>query len=738
MEQLDEGDNTDLLLKIKSDIKESRRHYSDWLEKAKESYAFYASEQWTEEDKAILEEQSRVPVVFNRIARTVNGITGLELQNRQEPRFLPRQVEDSGFSDTLSQAAKWVRDCCDAEDEESDAFTDTIICGMGWTETLLSYESDAEGMILVERRDPLNMLPDWRAKKRNLDDAKFIARIEKYSVKEFADKFPDAETGDSSFLGDSEEQPHNADILNAYKGEGTRDSKKEIEVCQYQYYKLEHVYMVENAMTKESAEFSKERLDKLMQSEMAPMLRASKTPRPKRVYKQVLCTSSEVLEEKELECGGFTLRCITGLRDRNNNIWFGIVEVMKDPQRWANKWLSQIQHILNTQAKSGKVVLESGAVANPNKFRDEWADVSKPAIVNPGTISQNKFMQIQPAQYPDGIDRLLGYALEAINDTAGANMELLGLANRSQAGVLEESRKQAGMTMFASLFDALRRYRKEQGRVLAEYIRLYLADGRLMRIVGDTGAKYVPLLKDQLAMKYDIVMDDAPNSPNQKERTFAILNQILPIALQSGIPVPPDVLDYAPLPEQLSQKWKNHINEQGNNPEVQEMKQLQKDSQAADTQGKKAKAMLDMANAEKAMAEARLAGSDDGGDKAAAIDLIKHEREIGAKVHMKQMEIEAESQAGKETRDHELRVNGMPTPDESTQKGEEMQTFMQLLAQSIVQSNNNMQMIAEQMANSIQANTDMVEKQIAVQLAPNFAVRDEKGNIVASEKRIIN
>jgi hypothetical protein len=83
---------------------------------------------------------------------------------------------------------------------------------------------------------------------------------------------------------------------------------------------------------------------------------------------------------------------------------------------------------------------------------------------------------------------------------------------------------------------------------------------------GQQGAMYIQLVKQPDVMKYDIVVDESTQSRDVRERHFTALMQILPMAMQSGIPVPKEVIDYAPLPETLRAKWKEKLLEAENAP----------------------------------------------------------------------------------------------------------------------------------------------------------------------------
>jgi len=558
----------------------SRQSTAEWREEAPKWYDLVANKQWDEADIERLEAQKRIPVVINRVARALNAILGTQISNRQETRFIPREEGDVKVNEILTGAAEWVRSGCNAEDEESDAFEDSCICGMGFTSTRMDYDLNQEGSMVIERIDPLEMHWDPGAKKKNLSDAKWVMRIAEYGPDDFKARWPDADIDLAGAPWDTltaggilHRQPYPQDAYEKQQDEsGTGSKLRKLLVAHIQWASREPVYRVgEKAETLNRSEF--QRIEQRLKDSGIPHHQQTKV-----VWKQAFVAGQTLLES--MDCPfpkGPTFRAITYKRDRNKNTWYGIVAAMMDPQKYGNKFLSLIMDILLKNSKGG-VMLESDAVDSPKEIESKWAQPDALIVLRPGALSQKKVLPKPLASLPAGLDRLVAYFLDSVHEVTGISLELLGMANREQAGILEHQRKQAGVTIIAPLFDGLRRYRKEQGQVLLYFIQNFLSDGRLIRITGQGGEQYVPLVKQPETAEFDVIVDEAPASPNMKERTFAAISELMPVLAKLGIPMPPELLDYTPLPSSLIAKWKELLQNSPANPEqVQQMQEeLQK------------------------------------------------------------------------------------------------------------------------------------------------------------------
>ncbi len=545
-----------LLETAKAWYREASAQSFDWRRDAEEDYDFVAGNQWSAADRALLSDQLRPVITFNRIGPVVDAVAGSEAQNRQELRFVPREIGDSEVNELLTGAARWFRDRCDAEDEESDAFFDLVVCGMGWTETRLDYEDDKDGRVVIERVDPLEMFWDAGARKRNLPDARYVMRVREIERESARSLWPEAMDEDLhagwADAGPTASHPHDATLAPFYRtSQRPQNVCAKVRVVHLEWWDREIYYRTLDPATGMAMDLSAQAFAQAAEQARAQGLALHAIRQTRKCHRYAFL-GSEVLEQGDLP-QGFTFKAITGKRDRNSNTWFGLIRAMKDPQRWANKWLSQALHIMNTNAKGG-LLAERDAFDNPRAAEDSWSDPAAITWLRPGGLSK---VQAKPAaNYPAGLDRLMDFAIASIRDVTGINLEFMGLANRDQAGVLEYQRRQAGLTVLANLFDSLRRYRKEQGRLLLWFVQNFLSDGRLIRIVGPEGARFVPLIHQPGIAEYDVVVDEAPSSPNQKERVWGALLQMLPVLTKAAVPadVWAELVRYSPLPESLTQK----------------------------------------------------------------------------------------------------------------------------------------------------------------------------------------
>lgn len=554
-----------------------RTHLDKWREEAREDYDFVAGRQYDDEELKVLRKKKRPVVVFNRIGPVVDSVHGQEIGNRREVRYIPREMGDAVANEMLTGAAEWFRDQSNAETHESDSFWDMLVSGLGWTETRIDYEEQKDGKPSIDRIDVFEMFYDFNAKARNLTDARRVHRVRRLPLSEATAMFPgytreqlDATWTTVSTVGDL------TNIPNEEGGQDTGDGMVTIVHCQW--IERESYYVAQDPTTGEEAEFSVseyQTANTRMQALLGVKLEGVQMRR--KVRKQAFF-GDIVLAYGPAPCPNkFSFQAITGKRDRNRNTWYGLVRSMKDPQRWANKWLSQTMHIMNSNAKGG-LMAEKDAFENVRKAEESWTDPDAITWMKSGAISGGKIRDKPPAAFPAGFMQLTEFAVSSIRDTSGVSVEMLGLREAGQAASLEAQRKQAGMTILQPFFDALKYYREEQGCVMLYYIQHDLSNGRLIKIMGPEGAKYVPLIK-QASEEYDIIVDDAPTSPNQKEAAWAIMMQLLPIF---GATLPPDMLttllEYSPLPSTIVEKLKK----QAEQTQQQQAEQAQKAQAAAE------------------------------------------------------------------------------------------------------------------------------------------------------------
>ncbi len=583
--------------KLRQWYRMDRDKSDQWRIDAQEDFDFKDGRQYSAEELAVLRKKRRPDITFNRVGTIVDAVTGYEIGNRREVRYIPRELGDVQANEVLTGAGEWFNDRAKGDYVRSAVFSDVVVCGMGWSETRIDFMESPEGEPREDHLDVMEMGWDRDARARNLADATRVHRTRRIPLAEAMEMFPGRSRDELNAAWTNVNSE--ADLKRTEAGREATGGEDYVTIVQFQYVTRETYYLAEDPMTGEQSEFTAEefntankRLKQLVGIEMEGVRFR------KRIIKQCFL-GSVVLSYGDAPCPTeFSLQCVTGKFDRNKGTWYGLVRAMKDPQRWANKWLAQMMFIMNSNSKGG-LLAEKRAFANPREAEKTWAEPDAVTLVEDGALSNNMVKEKQQAPFPVGFQQLTEFAISSIRDVSGVNQELLGLRDAEQPGVLEAQRKQAGMNILQWAFDGMKLYSEKQGTVVLYYIQNDLSDGRLIRIVGKDGEKYVPLVK-QADAEYDIIVDDAPTSPNQKEQVWGIVSAFLPMV---GKIIPPQyilkALKYSPLPASIVSELEEMAN--APNPEAQEAKAMAAKAAAAAIDKDLSSANLNNAKAREAL-----------------------------------------------------------------------------------------------------------------------------------------
>ncbi|WP_375654315.1 MULTISPECIES: portal protein [unclassified Bartonella] len=562
--QIETLENQALFKKLVGWYQDDIDHVEKWRKNAQEDYDFYNGRQWNEQDLAVLHEQNRPVMTFNRIAPLINAVIGAERNNKRQVQFIPRQEGAAFANQILTGAAEWFRDEADGEYEDSDAFQDAIICGMGWTDTRLDYEQDPQGKPIIARLDPMKMVWDASAVKSNLIDAQRLWYIDEKPLAVAQEMFPHVHWSDlnadwvkhQSFLhSTSDGMTQSYQSERGYQGEegSGYQRPKMVTLVECRWFEREVVYKVLEPLSGKFVDYSEQDFQNL--SKTFPHVQATRLNR--KIVKRAFLGRKllEAPDKPLVPPNQLGWECITGTFDKLSRQFYGIVRPTKDPQRWANKYFSQVMHLLNSQSKGG-IMAERDAFDDDRQALESWARADSITWLKSGAVSGGRIQPKPMAQFPQGFFQLFNEAKSALEQVTGLSSEFIGTRAVNQPGILEQQRRQSSLNLLASFFDGLRRYRQRQGKIILYLIQNYLSDGRLVRIAGDENAQYVPLTREMVtSLEYDIVVDDAPTSLNEKERTFALIMQLLPLMQNFTTPeIMLDLLRYSPLPASLIHK----------------------------------------------------------------------------------------------------------------------------------------------------------------------------------------
>jgi hypothetical protein len=595
-----------------------------WQNDAREDFKFRDGDQWSDEEKQILEEELRPILTFNLVKSSIDLIMGMNEDNRIVYRASPTEPTDAFLCEVLNDLSDFEKEINNFEEEEDGALESAAICGRGWVGIDFQPDPERFGDIRMTEIDiPVHEVHfDPAARRPTLQDASYLVWDRWMTKEDFKIRFPkvgpkkmqsllEASSGYSatsdpmSSDGIPISDPQSADFeremdndINFY--DRTRNMLRVVHMEYWEYYKRYYVYNPEKGEFREfgSNPTTEQKEEFLLQfgEEMTIEIMYDKR------VKWLQFIGEEILfdDESPLPFNGFSIVPMFAYRDvsKRTNNHFGLVRLMKDPQREVNKRWSQALNMLNQQVQPG-VYAETDAFVDERQALQSMKVAGDITWVNAGALTGGKIKERTVPTFPNAPMQMEQFSQDIMKKITGINPDLLGQdRGRQEPGVVVRLRQQQGMTLLKPLFRNFNFMKKELFKRQLSIIMEFMPDRQIIKILGqndryqidpqtgiitdmmsaqetEQGTIYTrqAAIRDVRSLSYNVTGEEAPGNMSKRMTELQTL-----IEMQETIPVPPQqIIEKMDLSATEKERWIEYINQQqqSQSQEQEEMKQVE-------------------------------------------------------------------------------------------------------------------------------------------------------------------
>jgi hypothetical protein len=390
--------------------------------------------QLTADEESTLKARGQPPVIYNRIARKIDFLSGLEKQQRKDPKAFPRTPKDEEAADAATDAIRFVCDDSDWDTKRSEAWDNILIEG-----TAAIFIGHKEGR---NGPDPDIIQIPWdryfhdpRAARVDLSDKRYDGIVTWYDLEDAKAKGWPEDMLEGTLAQDKDTETYDDKPKDKMWGDAKRKRVRVVEM-----YHLEGGQWMRCVFTKAG-------------------------------YLEPKAPSPYLDEDGKPEN---PIKSISLYVDRDNNR-YGAVRVMISPQDEINKRRSKGLHLITMrQVRASRSVSE-----DPEKIRKEMA---KPDGI---ILAEDGEFEVLPTN--DMAAANLALLQEAKNeiDLLGANAALAGKNENDMSGRAILAQQQGGMVEVARMFDRLRSLSISVYRAVWNRIRQLWTNERWVRITDD-------------------------------------------------------------------------------------------------------------------------------------------------------------------------------------------------------------------------------------------------------------
>lgn len=495
---------------------------------------------------------------FNMVRKFVRRIFGNSIQMRVEEKVIPRDdVSDPMIAEILGDLRKYVYDLNKADKISiAQALKDMIICGRGFTKSEWNDELDPIGEISISYVNPFKVYLIGKGERYDLLDRRGIIEVLPMSKEDLKERYPEqAERIEGLYENRDSDTPLAGDDYLPEGGSLVCDDyydkeENNFKVLRYQKREFVSVTFVKNPITGELVEPRAE-----VVLEEIPFEKITK--RVKRVRITTIC-GNLILEDGLSQYKHNRYDLVGWFGDMTMGRITGVVQDLIDAQMEKNKRRSVIIDILNRSPK-GTILSTKNLFDNIEQARKDY---SRPTILEtnaaPGQLAGS--IMAAPSDLTAipaivGMEQSSEEDMKEITGLGDASLGIVPAGVKSGRGLQEL--KGPSETIISVFFDNYLLSRQLLAQLVVSMIQQFYTEPRRIRILGDytqkfippemqqaiqmglvsveEGAKIIAINQDALSNitvgRYDVIIDNAPYSPSERNRQFYDLLNMRSIGL---------------------------------------------------------------------------------------------------------------------------------------------------------------------------------------------------------------
>ena len=508
------------------DLVKRRKQYQEAVhakraerQEARESEHYYHSDQWTAEERAKLGKRFQPVVTYNRIARKINGVAGVIMRLRQDPKAYPRTQQHEQGADLATVTMRYVLDQARWEDIEAAVVLKAGMRGIGCVALELEPGDSGQpgdhdiGLEVVGDA----FFYDPRSERADFSDARYMG-IAKWLDEDVAvEMFPEhaeslrslVSSGSDLDLDDSDKEQVWVNL-----------ERKRIRIVEHWYIEKgewRYCYYTADIVLSAGPSFFYDNKRKTMCRFIA----------------------------------------WSAFIDHDNDR-YGFVRNFKSAQDEVNARRSKGLHL----ASSRRVVTEERAVEDVERARievsrpDGWVEVKRGYRFDFDDAARHAEMQANMGMLEEA---------KAEIDQYGPTNALVGDAGKSASGRAIALNQQAGLAELGPFLSNYRGWKLRIYRAIWSNIQQHWKAERWVRVTDDQGmAQFVQvngvgldqfgrstLINHLGALDVDLNLDEGPDTTTTLQDTMELLESLA----AAGVPVPPEaVIEMSALPQQTKQR----------------------------------------------------------------------------------------------------------------------------------------------------------------------------------------